>query len=237
MRKIFVIIVLLFLAPALRGGEDFVFFVREGDTAQTLTENYLIRPTAWERVVQYNYLLKPGNLIRIPEELARKEERAFLSLVSGQVSYLPAGSREWIPAVTGLILLKGDRVRTGLDGNAVIRTGLEDRAVLRSATEVIYEPTRGFLAGRTNRLTIIEGSVIASTRKLEDRDARFVLKAPGSELDLVGTELRIRVRPDGSTRFEVLDGEITVKTGSGKYTVPAEMGLLMSPNPGADGSR
>ncbi len=232
MRKIFFITALLLFAPALRGGEDFVFFVREGDTARTLTEDYLVRPTAWERVVQYNYLLKPGNLIRVPADLVRNEERAFLEFVSGKTSFLPAGSREWIPAVAGLILQDGDRVRTGPEGNAVIRTGLEDRAVLRSATEVVYQPTRGFLAGRTNRLTIVEGTVVASTRKLEDREARFVLQAPGSELDLVGTELRIRVSPGGGTRFEVLDGEITVKAGREKYTVPSEMGLLMSPTVG-----
>ncbi len=231
MRRVLAITVLLLFAPALRGGEDFVFFVREGDTARTLTENYLVRPTAWERVVQYNYLLKPGNLIRVPADLVRNEERAFLVLVSGEVSYLPAGGREWVPAVPGLILQSGDRVRTGPAAGAVIRTGLEDRAVLRAATEVIYEPSRVFLAGRTNRVTIVEGTVVASTRKGADRDARFVLKTPGSELDLIGTELRIRVSPDGSTRFEVLEGEITVKAGRGKYTVPAEMGLLMSPNP------
>jgi len=237
MRKYFVITVLLLFAPALRGGDEFVFFVREGDSARSLTENYLVRPTAWERVVQYNYILKPGNLIRVPADLVRNEERAFLEFVSGKTSFLPAGVRDWIPAAAGLILRDGDRVRTGPDGNAVIRTGLEDRAVLRSATEVIYEPTRGFLAGRTNRITIAEGTVIASTRKLENREARFVLQAPGSELDLVGTELRIRVSPAGGTRFEVLEGEITVKAGREKYTVPAEMGLLMSPNPGANEGR
>ncbi len=237
MRKIFVITALLLFAPALRGGEEFVFFVREGDSARSLTENYLVRPTAWERVVQYNYILKPGNLIRVPPDLVRREERAFLEFVSGEVSFIPAGGREWIPAIDGLILQDGDRVRTGPEGNAVVRTGLEDRAVLRSATEVIYEPTRGFLAGRTNRLTIVEGTVIASTRKMEDREARFVLKAPGSELDLVGTELRIRVSPGGETRFEVLDGEITVKAGREKYTVPAEMGLLMGLSSGARGGR
>ncbi len=211
----------------LRGGEEFVFFVREGDTSRSLSETYLVRPTAWERVVQYNYILKPGTLIQVPGDLVRWEERAFLEFASGDVSYLPAGSREWLPAVPGLILGNGDRVRTGLEGGAVLRTGREDRTVMRPVTEVAYEPSRGFFSGRTNRVTVAEGTVFASTRKQDDREARFVLRTPEAELELTGTEVRIGVCPRDGSRFEVLEGEVAISTPSGKRLVPEGTGLRL----------
>ncbi|MDP8237096.1 MAG: FecR domain-containing protein [Candidatus Erginobacter occultus] len=225
MRWFLTITILIFLAPVTRGEEEFVFFVREGDTARSLTENYLVRPTAWERVVQYNYILKPGNLIRVPGDLVRREEGAILECVFGEVSYLTSGSRDWLPAVPGLILLAGDRVRSGRAGSAVVRTGREDRTVLRSATEVAYEPSRGFFSGRINRVTVAGGTVIASTRKLADREARFVIKTPESELELTGTEIRVGVCPQEGSRFEVLEGEVVISTPAGKQRVPEGTGL------------
>jgi len=227
MRWFLTIIIFLLVNPIVRGEEELVFFVREGDTTRSLTANYLIRPTAWERVVQYNYILKPGNLIRVPGDLVRREGRAFLEFASGEVSCLPAGSREWLPAVPGLILRDGDRVRIGLEGGAVLRTGREDRTVLRPATEVAYEPSRGFFSGRTNRVTVAEGTVFASTRKQAGREARFVIRTPEAELELTGTEVRIGVTPGDGSRFEVLEGEVAISTSSGKRLVPEGTGLRL----------
>ncbi len=134
--QIFFVCAYLFLPAAGRAQDDLVFIVRPGDTERSLTENYLVRPTAWERVVQYNYLLKPGGTIKVPADLVRKEESAFLVSFFGEVEFRPADRRDWMPAVAGLILRKGDAVRTGTDSGAVLRMGRDDQVVLRGESEV-----------------------------------------------------------------------------------------------------
>ena len=205
--------------------DELVFIVREGDTARTVTEQYLVRPTAWERVVQYNYILKPGNLIRVPAELIEPDGKAFISSVFGDVKVKSAGGSEWGPAINGLILRKGDVVRSGPDSGVVLRMGRDDEAVLRSSSEVVFDPYSKLLSGKANRITINAGTVVSSTRKREDREARFEIRTPDSELELTGTAIRAKVSSDGKSQFEVLHGETVIKTGGREVLVDGESGI------------
>jgi len=207
--------------------EDYFFVVRKGDTARTVTDRYLVRPTAWERVVQYNYILKPGNLIRVPAELIESEGKAFLSSVFGDVKVKSAGVGEWEPAINGLILRKDDIVRTGIDSGAVMKMGREDRAILRSETEVVFEPYKKLLSGKANRITVNAGTILASTRKREDREFRFEIRTPDSEVELTGTAIRAKVNSDGKTQFEVLHGETVIKSGGREVVVGGESGIAI----------
>lgn len=219
-----IIIILSFPVSGL-AEDELVFIVREGDTARSLTSRYLVRPTAWERVVQYNYILKAGNLIRVPSDLIRRDGKAFLSSVSGDVKVKPAGRKEWEPAIDGLVIRKDDTIRTGPRSGAVLRMGREDEAILRSDTEVVFESYKKLLSGKANRVTITAGTVLASTRKSEDRKARFEIRTPDSELELTGTIIRAKVDSAGKTQFEVLQGEIAVKSGGGEILVDDESGI------------
>jgi hypothetical protein len=229
MKNILLIIISIIISIPVSGlaEDELVFIVRDEDTARSLTGRYLVRPTAWERVVQYNYILKPGNLIRVPAELIKSEGKAFLSSVFGDVKVKSAGSREWEPAIDGLILRKDDIVRTGIDSGVVLRMGLEDQAILRSETEVVFEPYKRLLAGKANRITINAGTVLASTRKLEDREFRFEIRTPDSEVELTGTAIRAKVNSDGKTQFEVLSGETVIKSGGEEVLVDGESGIFI----------
>jgi len=229
MKQILLIIISIIVSIPVSGmaEDELVFIVRDGDTARSLTGRYLVRPTAWERVVQYNYILKPGNLIRVPAELIKSEGKAFLSSVFGDVKVKSAGVGEWEPAIDGLILRKDDIVRTGIDSGVVLRMGLEDQAILRSETEVVFEPYKRLLAGKANRITINAGTVLASTRKREDREIRFEIRTPDSELELTGTMIRAKVNSDGKTQFEVLHGETVIKSGGREVLVDGESGIVV----------
>ena len=136
MKQILLIIISIIVSIPVSGQaeDELVFIVREGDTARSLTGRYLVRPTAWERVVQYNYILKTGNLIRVPADLIKRDGKAFLSSVFGDVKVKPAGDSEWETAIDGLIIRKDDTIRTGLGSGVVLRMGREDQAILRSGT-------------------------------------------------------------------------------------------------------
>ena len=227
MKNVLLILILVVIYIPVSGlaEDELVFMVREGDTARSLTERYLVRPTAWDRVVQYNYILKPGNTIRVPAELIKSDGKAFLDSILGDVKVKSAGSSEWIPAIDGTILRKNDIVRTGPGSGVVLRMGREDQAILRSETEIVFEPYKKLLAGKANRITINAGTVLASTRKLEDRKVRFEIRTPDSELELTGTMIRAKVNSQGQTQFEVLHGETVIKSGGREVLVDGESGI------------
>ncbi|MEA1928299.1 MAG: FecR domain-containing protein [Candidatus Auribacterota bacterium] len=219
--------ILISSAAGTAAEEEYLFVVRKGDTARTVTEQHLVRPTAWERVVQYNYILKPGNLIRVPVELVDRKGKAFLSSVFGDVKVRQSGGSGWIKAIDGLIVSKGDLLRTGLDSGVVLRMGREDEVVLRSETEVVFEPYKGFITGRANRIKVNSGTILASTRKREDREVRFEIRTPDSELEMTGTTIRIKVDSAGQTQFEVLRGEVMIETGGREMVVDGETGIAV----------
>jgi len=229
MKNILLIIISIIAYVPVSGlaADELVFIVREGDTARSLTGRYLVRPTAWERVVQYNYILKPGNLIRVPDELIKIEGKAFLSSIFGDVKVKSSGGSEWVKAIDGIILRNGDTVRSGLESGAVMRMGRDDEVVMRSSTEVAFEPYNKLLGGKANRITINSGTILASTRKREDREFRFEIRTPDSELELTGTMIRAKVNSDGTTQYEVLHGETLIKSGGKEEVVSGESGIVV----------
>jgi len=229
MKQILLIIISIIVSIPVSGQaeDELVFIVREGDTARNVTERYLVRPTAWERVVQYNYILKPGNLIRVPAELIEPDGKAFISSVFGDVKVKSSDSLEWVKAMNGLILRKGDFVQTGPDSGVVLNMGQDDEAVLRSSTEVVFDPYSKLLSGKANRVTINSGTVLVSTRKRDDREARFEVRTPDSELELTGTLIRAKVDSAGKTQFEVLHGETVIKSGGREVVVNGESGIVV----------
>ena len=228
MKNVLLILIIILSLPVSGLAEDeLVFIVREGDTARSLTGRYLVRPTAWERVVQYNYILKTGNLIRVPSDLIKRDGKAFLSSVFGDVKVKAAPGSEWEPAIDGLIIRKDDTVRTGPGSGVVLRMGREDQAILRSETEVIFEPYKRIFSGKANRLMINAGTVLASTRKREDREVRFEIRTPDSELELTGTMIRAKVNSEGTTQYEILHGETVIKSEGKAEVVGGESGIVV----------
>ena len=216
----------IFLPLPIRA-EEFVFVVRDGDTARTVTERYLVRPTAWERVVQYNYILKPGSLIKVPAELVRKTGAAFIETLYGDVMVKSVEDPVWISAPIGLILRGGDSVKTGPGSGAVLVLGEGGEAILRGETIVVYQPYSKLLAGRVNRLNLIQGIMEARIPPEEDREARYEIETPGYILELKGTQLRIKIGKDNLTQFEVLKGEITVNSSGRRYLVEGDSGVVI----------
>jgi len=100
-------------------------------------------------------------------------------------------------------------------------------AILRGETEVNYQPYSKLLSGTVNRLNVVRGVVEARISPDQAREARYEIKTPGSLLVLKGTKLRIKVGEDSLTKFEVLEGEITVNSSGRKYLVAGDSGVVI----------
>ena len=222
------LIALFLLAPVVQGGEDCVVLVRPGDTARKIGEEYLIRPTSWERVVQYNYILKPGTAVKVPTELIKQEGNAFLKFIRGEVSVKPAGEDLWLPAMKGLVLQNGDRIKTGYNSTAALFFSDHDRAVLRSETEIIFKYRRHILQGGANCLTVVKGEILASGNGTGKHPVRYEVETPNSRGVLKGTVLRTKVLKSGETRFEVLSGELAVTTADKNMVIPQDCGVTIA---------
>lgn len=223
-----IIFLLLFINfPALAAEDEYIFVVRDGDTARSLTDRYLVRPTAWEMVVQYNYILKPGNIIKVPSRLVDKACKAFIEVIYGDVFLKAAGRREWKPAVQDLILREGDTVKTGPNSGAGVVMGGGATMIMGAETEVIYQPYSRFLTGPINRLNILRGEVETIITPEAERRVGYEIVTPSSRLSLDGTRLRTKVGYGGETRLEVLEGEVTVDSSGQRSIVGAGMGALL----------
>jgi len=226
-KAVLILIGAAILLPLPMRAEEYVFIVRDGDTSRTVTERYLVRPTAWERVVQYNYILKPGNSIRVPIDLVRKEGAAFIDSLYGDVRVKSASDQVWAPAPPGLILRDGDSVKTGLDSGVVLMMGEGGEAILRGETTVVYQPYSKLLGGAVNRLNVLHGFVEARIPPEENREVGYEIETPGSLLVLKGTKLRIKVDEDNLTQYEVLEGEIAIKSSGRRYLVEGDSGIVI----------
>ena len=65
--------------------------------------------------------------------------------------------------------------------------------------------------------------------KIRGDDPRYEIATPSSELSADGTEIRTKVRRDGSTRIEVLEGEVAVTSDTGTVRVEEGSGLSIQP--------
>ncbi|MEA1927609.1 MAG: FecR domain-containing protein, partial [Candidatus Auribacterota bacterium] len=205
--------------------ETFSFAVRDGSTAQTLSRDYLNKPDDWKKVVEYNDLLKPGQIIKVPAELIKTGGKAFFSEVccGSNVIVKPAGTDNLITARPGLIIEKGDYISTGLNSGAEITFANGDKAVIRQMTRLIFAPYSD--EKPTNLLKIFSGKVISLIKKTKNRDVRYEIQTPTAVSLVRGTRFRTKVDDDGETKFEVLQGVVEVETDSDDITLRENFGV------------
>ena len=204
---------------------DLMIVVRPGDTDQSLTRDYLSDADSWDKVVNYNALLKPGNIITTPQKLCDLKDMAVLSLVYGQVYLKPLGMNDWISARTGLIIRKGDRIKTALSAGAELTMSNGDKAVLRQLTEIGFEPYTHPKKGKTTLLQVVRGQVNSILRKIRNRDTRYEIQTPTAVSLVRGTIFRTKVDGDGLTQFEVLRGRVMVRSGKEKREIEENYGV------------
>ena len=204
---------------------DLRIVVRPGDTDQSLTRNYLSDSDSWKKVVQYNALLKPGNLIKAPGKFFDLRDKAVLSLVYGQVYLKPRGIDNWITASTGLIIQKGDRIMTNLNSGAELTMANGDKAALRQLTEIGFEPYSHPQEGKTTLLQVIKGLVISTVRKIKNRDTRYEIQTPTATSLVRGTIFRTKVDENRQTQFEVLRGVVLVGSGAEEKEIQENYGV------------
>ena len=148
---------------------------------------------------------------------------ARLSVTNGQVSFSPAGTDDWVSAVTNRPITTGDKLWTDKDARAELHV---DSAAFRLAGETGLSFLN--LNDQMIQLRITEGTVSIRVRRLGDGE-NIEVDTPNLALSLLRPgRYRINVNEAGDvTIVSVRDGEGEVTGGGSSYTVhPGEQGFF-----------
>ena len=206
-------------------GEDYAIPVKQGDTSTSIVESYLTGPAAWQQVKDYNQLLRPGNMVKVPSNLVDLTGKAVISLVYGEVKVKLVGEERWITAIEGLIIQKGDSLVTGLDSGVEITMKEGDRALLRGDTSIVFNPPDSNTPTGNTLLNVLRGKVISFIEKTSNRDLRYRIQTPTAVSLVRGTKFRTKVGVNAETIFEVLEGVVNVRSDGEELDLGGDYGV------------
>ena len=155
-----------------------------------------------------------------------------LVYLEGQVAVRPAGASQWQKARLNQDLAGGDTVRTGPNSRAAILCLDESQIKLNQNTVLSLKsvspsprlrfgeiaPAAQAQEAGSSFYQVIEGEIWLRNKK---EKFLFELETPTVTATIRGTELTVRVQPDGATRVVMLEGEVKLANRYGEVIVTA----------------
>ena len=156
---------------------------------------------------------KPGTAVK------SKAEKGIgtLFVKNGRVELLRSGKTKWIKAQKGILLFEGDRIKTRELARAAVI--LDDGSIIRlnENSDLLFKVKQ---AKKQKRLKLLMGHLWAKIRKL-DRGQELEIETPSAVAAIKGTELELKVLPDGKVQLVVWDGLVDFFNSHGKVVVRA----------------
>lgn len=221
-------ILLLFLlscvflfVPVLLCSEELVNIkIIKKDTLIGLSKKLLEDPSRWTEIAKANNLKKPyrifpGDELVIPARLLKPEPYpSTVTFVSGEAMFRIKGQSVWKKLSVYEKLTDGAMIRTAGPGSAVDLTYLDGSVVqIRPDTSVSIAASGKRGETITERRFVVEtGRVISRIKKALGAESRFQIDTPSAVAGVKGTEFRTSVDADKTTRTEVIDGVVDLKS-------------------------
>ncbi|GLI37086.1 FecR domain-containing protein [Geobacter hydrogenophilus] len=223
--------------------------VAPGDTLRTLCRQHLENPDSCREIYRLNHmrnpdLIRPGQRVMVPAELLRGiPAEGVVSFVTGEVRYYRAAGEEGRPPQVGESLEEGGRLETGGDGTVEVTFGDGSSFLLKpdSVLSLVRSRQKGDEFVLRN-LFLKTGRVLSRIRKATGHEQRYNIRTPSAVAGARGTEFRVSVDEEETTRSEVLAGTVAVEamrrevmlhegegTGVRKGEIPAPPRPLLPP--------
>ena len=122
----------------------------------------------------------------------------------------------WSPAKPEQSLAVGDRIRTRQRSRATVR--LTDLYTMRLEQFTTIEIAPGLFDENKARLEVGGGAAFIFSR---EKSGEIDIKTPAANGAMRGTQLFVRVAADGSSRFQVLEGQVEMENARGKLLLSA----------------
>lgn len=205
------------------------FTVVRGDTLSNFCQEHLENGVRWREVAKINRLrdpdlIYPGQTLLVPADMLKGLKMdGLVTFVKGEVLFQSPKNQVWLPLASGATVREKTRIKTGSDGAAEIVFPTGTTLLLRSDTEIGVASLRDKGAVCfMERFILSSGKAVAVVRKSTGRQHRLRIRTPSAVAAVRGTEFRSGFDTDRTSRFEVLEGTVTIG-GQGK-TVTAEPG-------------
>ena len=221
-----VVLLIFIIHPHAHASEDptFELTVTKGDFLINICKKYLENSKGWPEIGALNSLknpdrIYPGQRLLIPVRLLRGIPLACeVTFLKGDVRVRKESMGPWIPLRLGDRMTEGNSVQTGHE--SAVELTFEDGATffLRPDTLLKVE-----IAQRKTPVHILQdffmdvGRVFVRIRGATGIDSRRKIRTPSAVASTRGTEFRVSVDSEGSTRSEVLKG--TIEVGAGNQSI------------------
>jgi tetratricopeptide (TPR) repeat protein len=122
----------------------------------------------------------------------------------------------WTAAAKDQSLAIGDRIRTRQRSRATLR--LTDLYTMRMEQFTTIEIAAGLFQETKPRLDVGAGAAFIFSR---EKNGEIDIKTPAANGAMRGTQLHVEVAPDGTSRFQVLEGQVELVNLQGKLLLEA----------------
>ncbi len=236
-RRMPAMLLLCFFLPlysSVAAAEEWIYTVRPGDDLWSLSKKYLISIRLWEKVQKINRItdpihMTPGTKLRFPLELLKSGASvARITHINGRVSMSSGDSGDILPVKKGMLLWEKDTIRTGPDSSVNLEFSDGSIIQLQSNSSLLLEVLRSYGdTGITDtRIKLLRGRTRNRVIPRSGSGHRFEITTPSATAAVRGTEYRIGVSENQSSRVEVLKGRVDLGSRGKNRKLPGGFGSV-----------
>lgn len=192
--------------------------VEKGDCLIRICQKYLEKPEKWRTISQINKMknpdfILPGQTILFPASLMKGTPVAgTVTFIKGRADLKPKGKEEWNQLALDDKVGEGAMIRTGDESSVEIKFEDGNTFLLKPNTTIGLQTARASGDNYSRyKMSLNVGKLVSNVQKATGKESAVQIEAPTAVLGVRGTVFRSFVALDGTTQFEVLEGEVVVE--------------------------
>lgn len=220
-RNLTLLILFILAVPTLSSAQDdqdIVITVIRTDTLIGLCELYLNDPDKWPYIARINRLknpdlIYPGQKILVPSSMLRGiPMEGSVTFLMGDVRWQESSQKKWVTLALNQKVKPGSVIKTGKESAVEITFEDDSSFFLRDNTTLgISYTLRNDPIYIIRQLFLNIGQTISKVKSMTGQENRFEIQTPSAVAGVRGTNFRVSVDKDETTRSESLEGSIIVE--------------------------
>jgi hypothetical protein len=183
-----------------------------------LCKKYLEQPEKWQKIAQINRLanphrLSPGQKIVFPVDMLKGMPlNGVVTVLKGNVSIKMPKSSQWSQLHPNDVVIVGSSLKTG--DESIVEILFEDGTLFQMRENSVVT-VKAASKGALHLLRVIyleSGKIVSRVKAATGRDSRYEIKTPSAIAAARGTEYRVAVDQQQTTRAEMLHSRIDLSS-------------------------
>lgn len=148
---------------------------------------------------------------------------AFIGDMSGKVEIWLNGDDDWRKAEKGLVLEKGDKIKTGANSEAVLQWANGHKVKVYALCMLNIEELSSSGSSEKTSLNVESGKIFAKANKLKSDKSAFQVETPTAVAGVRGTQFMVEVSDDGASTVALLEGSLSIVTDAVEMVLEENM--------------